>query len=483
MAATPSQHRVGFSIDVSCPGCGGELELQSNFFVLTCPHCASVLRIIMPETPPAYLVRAKKPKSEVRFVVDRYCRDNGLPLTNSGLSITAVLCPYWKIDAVMLKVRTITYEVECENEDEFSDTEPEERTRTDINLVPYSTTIIACGSDPAIPYSLGMRTEFLHMIPFSRESLPDGFVSLPITQTWSDALARSEKTVSSLGRLEEVKPGGHATRLFRPRGSMVYFPYYLVESPSTGTVRRFAVDAVTGKVAGEGQDESDRPSQSPVDTVVEFGSLSVMLHRCGNCGVDLPETRSCVYACHNCDRVEFLESNGLLNRELVAATNAKPANDRLFPFWAFRLTDTSAADVRSVLGGLYPSDQLVIPAFAMRSFEGMYRLTKRVTTASGRLPVETMDRLEKSCEPATIGLTEALTLAEVVIQRDLTSKQTRLASAPVGIAPVEARLLYVPFSAENYFFVDTILHAITFEQGALGNAKKGTSSPRSLSQQ
>ena len=56
---TPKINKGGYSIGVTCPGCGGKLKLDQDFFVLPCKHCGSVLRVQMPEVPPAFMVKGE----------------------------------------------------------------------------------------------------------------------------------------------------------------------------------------------------------------------------------------------------------------------------------------------------------------------------------------------------------------------------------------------------------------------------------------
>lgn len=475
MATIRSPRKAGFYIGVTCPGCGGNLELQTDFQIVACSHCASVLRLVMPKVPPAWMIKPRKPVTDVRFAVDRYCKDNNLPLTGAGLQVKRLLYPYWKIDAVMLKVRTVVYEVEPQTEDEYSEQEPEERTRTDVNLMPYVATLPAGLPTEIIPYSLGMRTDYLLLEPFAREAVPDGFDVLPVVTPFSDAAVRAAKTIGTMAHIDGGKTGDNSNRLFHPVGSIVYFPYFLAEASDSHGVRQFMVDAVTGRVANECRvDQTEAPTEFPDFADVPWGSITVSLHRCSNCGVDLPLAQSFVYACHNCRHIEFLESSPLLNRELQAPTLSAPKEHSWYPFWALRLSATSAGEVHSLLGGPYPSQELVIPAFAIRNFESLYRLSRRVTTAASRLTPSALDRLETIHEPVVVGLHQALTFGEVILQRDLMARRIPSNSAQPVIAPVEARLWYLPFRAESYFWVDSLLGAITFERGALASAAAGT---------
>jgi hypothetical protein len=469
-AATSSANKHGFYIGVSCPGCGGELELGADFFVLTCPHCASVLRVVMPDTPPAYLVKCRKAKSELRFIVDRHCKENSLPLTGSSPGIKPLYYPYWKVDAVVLKMRTTTYEVERDDEEQYSDESQEERTRTDVNLSPYMVTLPAGYADDSIPFSLGVRADYVKMIPFSTENIDPEFDCPPVTTLWTDALSALDTTMSKLNRLGETNFGLNGTRLFRPQGSIVYFPYFIVDSYSTKGQTRFIVDGVTGKVVTCSPAAVSSESASSESTPeVELGRLEVVLHRCSNCGEDLPDTQSCLYFCKNCKHIEHLDQNPLLAAEsLVVHTGSTGSNDRYFPFWLFHVSEENSKRIKPMIGGIYSSDRLAIPAFKIRNFEAMFRLSKRISSAFPQLTSEVVSELSDGFEAVSVGLTEALTLAEIVLGREQTSRTMRLSRERFDFRPLEAQLCFVPFHPEQYFLVDSILGAVTFERGLAG---------------
>ncbi len=467
-AVTPGP-KAGLYIGVSCPACGGELELGADFFILTCPHCASVLRLVMPDTPPAYLVKSKKPKAELRFSVDRYCRENGLPLTSSSLQVKALYYPYWKIDAVVLKLRTTSYEVSRDDEEQYSDEQPEERSRTDINLAPHLATLPAGYSDESIPPSLGLRADYIKMIPFSTENIEPEFDCPPVTRAWAEALKGLDSMVSRMDRLSSIGAGAHATKLFRPTGSIIYFPYYMLETYSANGTRRFVVDGVTGKVMSHCTiDESIQSPGSDTSVAVELGKLDVVLHRCANCGENLPESKSFVYYCRNCGRLDFLETAPLLRTEIVSASPHAKLYDTSCPFWAFRVAPEDEKRIRPMLGGIYESDRFLIPAFKIRNFEAMYRLTKRMSAVYPRLTWTSISELGQQHHPVTLGLTEALTLAEVVLSREQSNRSMRSCDESFEFRPLEAQLCYVPFHADDYFMIDSVLEAVTFEKGLLG---------------
>ncbi|MFQ5584640.1 MAG: hypothetical protein ACE5GL_09420, partial [Calditrichia bacterium] len=93
MTAKTRNRKSGFFIGVTCPDCGGELELEENFFVTRCCHCDSVHRIVMPDIPMVYLIPAKISKREARFSIDRYLKKKSLPLTSSNFQLKRLYYP------------------------------------------------------------------------------------------------------------------------------------------------------------------------------------------------------------------------------------------------------------------------------------------------------------------------------------------------------------------------------------------------------
>jgi len=421
----------------------------------------------MPETPPAYLVRCKVSQREALFKLDRYCREQGLPFV-SGAHITQISIPYWKFDAVALKVRHTTYEVERGNGEEgCEDTRTEEREFKSINLVPVTVTRLAVQELSAVPCSLGLRTDYLRMVPFAHESTDADTTYYPVTVLQETAQIAAFKGVVEAGRIDYANAGRNRTEVFNPVAGLVYFPYFRIELVSPRGIRTFYVDGITGKVAGSTQQTADSPiAASPAGPAVPFGALTVMLHRCFNCGVDLPVTESFVYQCHNCGRVAFAERHPLQQMRLLSVAKTI-AGDVLFPFWSMQLAEEDQSAMRKLFGGVSGSDRIMVPAFKIRSIEAMYRLCKRMSAAAGRIEFTELETMSSGCAPASVSLREALTMVEVLWHRDLAGREMRTNIAS-GFSPISAQLTFVPFSREQYFYVDTVLKAVTVEVGAVG---------------
>ncbi len=466
MITATRKAKSGFFIGVSCPGCGGDLALENNFFVLACSHCGSALRVIMPDQPPAFLVPCTRPIHEVRFLIDLYCKENELPLPSSQLFTKLLFYPYWKVDAVALKVRIASYTVATE-ENEYQTEQPEEeREFRSTNLTPFSSTVAAGYKSEEIPYSLGIRAEYIRMVPFARENVTADASCVPVTLPFTSASRDAARMLSGVNSLDAALDRRNQTRLFRPEGTVIYFPYILSETISSGRCRRFVSDGLTGKVVGSSNLVAAAAASSSETEEVAFGSLSVGLHRCANCGVDLPVTQSCVYTCHNCAHVAMLVENPFLSSGITIAKTPPNPSDRLIPFWSIRVAKNDAPRLTKLFSGLQELDSILIPGIRVTHVEAMFRLCCRMTTAASRLAWDPLDTMDSRFAPVTLTPAEALRMVEVIASRESMSQES-LAGEFTPLQPVEISLLYAPFRAEGYFYVDSVLGAVTFEQALL----------------
>ncbi len=458
--AKTKKNSHGFAIAVGCPGCGGELEMGEDFFVLTCHFCNSILRIKSPEQPPAYLVKGKVPKREVRFSIDRYLHERQQPLTSSNTQLKRIYYPYWKVDGIVLKTRNKIDVIEQVNDDGQTEYESKIK-RTEVSLSPYSVTFPAGLSLDGVPYSLGLRTDYIKLEPYTEDALQEKYSPVPIVMAWPEARQEALDSVSNVGRIDAAEFGKNRTELFRPHGRLVYFPYYIAESYDGG-FRRWIVDAVIGRVAGEAAKLT--PGDGKQEVAVEFGQLGVDFHRCRNCGHDLPAQQSYVYVCKHCQQLSIVEPHPLYESTPRITTNPGGPEDKLLPFWALRTTDGFSGKIRSLAGGLGQSQRLVVPAFRVGNFEAAYRLARRMTTATGNLDLAEAAVPDNRFAPVSISPAEALVHARVVVARELLGLSGSLEIPQIADAFSELVLFYIPFHAEHYFYVDSVLNAVTLEK-------------------
>lgn len=498
-------------------GFGAKLELESDFYVLTCDFCSSVLRIIMPDLPPVYLIRSKATKREIRFNLDRYLKEHSRPLTDSDLMLKKLYYPYWKIDAIKIKIRNKIHEklvcAASENSPEIiSKTE-----KSNLNVSPFSSTVPAGPLMPSIPASIGVRSQTMEALPFSRENLEEGFDSMSLTRNWTAVWEQVRRGVTSMGNMDVADFGKNRTELIHPEFSVVYFPYFQVETLDSEGLRRYLLDGLSARVLCDrdptqalsdaeesgpvslsmtgseqaGRIKPDRlaatAGSSPSGTVslaaaadeglttghsvgsdkVELGELRVELHRCSTCGIDLPDEKTYVYICHNCHELKIAEDSNLKLKEVLCCRGDSSEKARMFPFWSFAMPAAVARKLRFIFGGMFLSDSLAVPAFDIPNYDAMLKLARRISFAVPRLKPQAVETISRNYDPVTVSLKDAARNVGLLVHREKLARQGKDNDGVLEFIPRSVRLIYVPFIPRDYFFVDAILDSITIEKRAL----------------
>jgi predicted RNA-binding Zn-ribbon protein involved in translation (DUF1610 family) len=471
----PAKAKRGFYIAASCPACGAELELESDFLTTFCSSCGSVLRIIIPATPPAYVVKAKVNDRDVRFYIDRHLKGNAEPLTDSLDKIKKFYFPYWKIDAILLRLRH-RKETRIDYDEETGMESSTDQKKVETMLSPYDVTIAAAGLQEIIPYSLGERTEYVKTMPYSEEHLQVGFEMLRIETSWQDAIANANRAVDQLNHISANEFGVNISLLLRPVLSLINFPYFFAEANVKGEQKSYVLDGLTGRIVYDGNDSiSEQLQIGDPQQSAELGRLGVQLHRCSNCGEQLPDTRSYVYICRNCQQLTVLEDCPQLNRRIMSAIGSSNIDEQYFPFWMFKLPAEQMNAFRIRFGGSENAGAICVPAFRIKNFEAMYRLTRRISGAVSKLALFESRELKEDYLPVSVGIVEAGVLAHVALMREVVGKAEALPRTMADLPFEEVSLYYVPFHAESYFLVDSCLGAVTFEKSLAGVSTKSVS--------
>jgi len=227
----------------------------------------------------------------------------------------------------------------------------------------------------------------------------------------------------------------------------------------------FIEDALSREVV-EDPTEIELDSADSVDTPaqVSFGQLDVVFHRCDICGADLPTELSHIYICPNCHELQVMDRMDYLLEQIdLTSFGDKPVSS-LVPFWRLGLPEVMAQRFGNLLGGLDRREQLLVPALGTSNFEALHKLAKRMSAAQGKMPIEAVESLDERFLPVRIGLSEALALAEIIICRELLDKGLKLPDTNLSLKPTTVGLVYVPFHLENYFYVDSVLNAVSVER-------------------
>lgn len=466
MVTTTKKEKTGFYIAMSCPGCGGELEIEDNFFAIECHHCGLKHRLIMPEAPPAYVVEAKTDQRSARFSIDRYLKKIAHPLTTSDFQLKQVYYPYWKIDAVLFRVRKRIEKRIVMNEYETDSEVSFEQEKTDISLAPYTTSITAGVNFDGIPATLGARSSYLKLKPLSDEHMIHEYDMLPVMTPWEEVRASLTGRVGAIASFDNNLFGANKTELFCPRASLLYFPFLVFDFYDDDGFNRFVIDGVTGRVLDHVTELNLNNSFSSDIPEIEFGEIKIEKHQCGTCGEDLPVTESLVYICHNCQRLTDLEPGTELS-SLTGIDSPDSDSDIMIPFWSLKMNKEDAKKLKPMFGGIFQSDSMVIPAFRINNIDAMSRLTKRISSAYPQFRFKKLLELDNRFHPVNLPLTEAVMLADVFIHKDRYVRGMNPKNETESFIPTEVSLFFAPFRLENYFYVDSALNAITFEKNLI----------------
>ena len=138
--------------------------------------------------------------------------------------------------------------------------------------------------------------------------------------------------------------------------------------------------------------------------------------------------------------------------------------DRLFPFWSFRISENNDSTMKRLFAGVFDSDRLVIPAFTVANMEAVYRLARRMSSVAPKLELNPTGDVDGRFMPVDVGPNQALTIARLVIYRALLSRSQSNDPEDVHFQPEEVNLIFASFHPQSYFYVDSVLGAVTFEK-------------------
>ncbi len=474
-----SNPRKGFFIEVGCPGCGGRLEINSNFFVTSCTHCGTPLRLVLPETTPAYILPNKLAQQETRFKIDRYLKSKGLPLTGSSLHFKQIYYPYWKIEATLLRCRNRKEKIAIQIDDSSGEEIVDYQKNSMVNIVPYHLTIAAGVHLDGVPESIGIRGQSLKAVPLKSSRENDEFEILEVRRSQEEVLQSIRLSLGRMNSFELAEFGENLTKLYNPTTSLIFFPFCLVEDYEGEGYRRYVIDGLSGRIVSkfdslqggphealqadaietndEFKIEFSENADDAIYSAVKFGAVEVQYHRCDVCGVDLPARPSCIYMCSNCHELTCLDKN-IQTIPKILAVESKDLEAMYFPFWSYQ------TDRGRYFGSLHETDRILIPAFNIPNYEAMYRLTCRVTSAASKLDFQPIDDLNELFASVDIFPSAGTALANVVFYRHELEKKKRLPAQELKLSSNDLALCFIPFRSENYFFVDSALNGISFEK-------------------
>jgi DNA-directed RNA polymerase subunit RPC12/RpoP len=301
-------------------------------------------------------------------------------------------------------------------------------------------------------YSLGIRTQALHVSLFQREALAalGTIVSVQV-----DLAAAMAQGLSATG-FEHVVYRQVLGRIL----SVIYFPVWVVEL-TQGTERWLTVvDAVAESLV---QPRAPLALYDVLGRATSEESRTVGLRPlvCPNCGGDLPvEPDDVIFFCATCSRawqihgVDLTETPHEIAQVAAKTPTAGPAADLVYlPFWRLDATEPSA-------GG-----PAWVPAFRYRRLKGLQDLAARFTAKPPVYEPWTGER------PTVYGcfydVEDAVMLARFTAAGRRRSPDAVRAAAKDEPSFQGARLTWIPFRREGQSLVDPFA-GLALLRGLLG---------------
>jgi hypothetical protein len=421
----------------------------------------------MPENPPAYMAHAKIELREARFSIDRYLKENNLPLSKSNYQLKELYYPFWHIEAVLLKLRKNRIKRILVDDNQYGDEVTYEQTKTNISLSPYVTSVAAGTNFDGLPSSIGMRGDYIKLTTFSIDKIEEDFDTLPVVISWDEVRKNLNNNIEMIKGIDTDKFNSNITEVYYPKASLIFFPYFIFDYYKKGDFDRFVVDAVTGRMVRH-INELDLDNSDSLSHKIKFesGALKVEPHLCNECGESLPQMSSFIYICNNCKTLTNLDQTTSGIDKLYSATENIDDFDKMVPFWVIKM-NSKEKDLKKIFGGIHQSDCLVLPAFKMNNFNAMLKLTKRMSAAYPKFSMNELNKVKSNFLAVNITVSDALNYARIFIRHEELDNEN-FKHSDVDIPEfIEARLCYVPFNLENYFYIDSILQAVSLEKNLI----------------
>lgn len=293
---------------------------------------------------------------------------------------------------------------------------------------------IACNLQGTALYSLGVRPSVLRLQLFRKEALGSNARAASPALAPKEAEAVALKTVSDAALLTRQVIG----RVL----SIVYFPFWVVDSDCCGKRSLSIVDAVSKSVVNADAPEAlleilDREMKEVPETA-GFRPLV-----CPNCGWDLPlRPDDCIFSCSNCSKAWQIRGCDLNEVPFTVAEvkEMEQVKERVYlPFWVFKAGDKDGRPFH-----------IFAPAFRYRRLKILMDIALAFTrvqpsyTASDNKNEKLAGCYYDSEDGLLLaGITQSvLTARNIEGFRDACSKE---------LSPSEATLTWFPFKVEGNY--------------------------------
>ncbi len=451
-----------FSIGLTCCFCGGKLAVDEASRTVRCPHCASLLKVNRASGIRRFVITESLPRHQVKFSIDRHLKKAGEPLASRWHSFHEVYIPFWRVNGTVFAIQRRPDDrgsAPATNDLDAVEEEP----GVGVSITQREISFAANEDASWGVVTLGVRTQTVEMEPLAASfgelhrlvavTIPEHAAS----QRFGQAARNVSRAVSDPGvRFQIMVPGAEC--------DLIYFPIWVVDFANSAGRFTAQFDPVARRVWSITEGEAPQlPSGEPVGRVA--ASITIIPHRCPNCGDDLPASpRSVTYFCGNCRRM-YAESERGYRPLAVRMPPDIGRQDTLFPFWVFDLSKTDwreKTNYAQVCFNLGFQDRFfVVPAFAVANPQRLLRLIEHYNRHEDMVDVVEYPNRSYAFADCAITTAHALSLIPPLIRAALANREIWVQDDRETGTPnlPEPELVWMPFRPDRYFWRERITEA------------------------
>jgi hypothetical protein len=460
---------TGYKLGITCCFCGGRLEIDEASRTTTCSHCSSILKVAREGTVLKFVVHDDSPEREVKFLVDRHLKENELPLVSRWDTLDKVYVPYWRVRGTVFQLEKRPTGITLSKPSQEGESD-EPVPPTEVKILPKEVSL--CGNTDLVwgIESLGVRTHTLRLQPLEEKFYTD-YHFIPLSVSQEQAVERFDKSMQTVAQYSAKNRSQVQVISTGLESTLIYFPTWVGNIVTKQGKYVVQVDPVANRVCLFDAGEVEVP---PDDTtpVRRAGDVTIIPHRCPNCGDDLPAGEySVAYYCGNCRR-QFMERGTGYDQVKLNVPPDLDAENLLFPFWVIKLSSVEWVEPDRLQKSMelmhFRTDRFYIPAFTISNPSKLLRLIVHYNREQNEFSFDEYPQGHYKFIDVTLSPEEATELVMPLIDAACTSRgfMPDYPLQPFKPKTVAAQLVWLPYALDRYFWREQITGA-TIEKAAV----------------
>ncbi len=451
-------------IALTCPQCGGEVELSEDASVFHCSFCESTLKPTGRNEVQSFYFPAKGNTDSVGKALLKALRQKK-GIRASIMKSDLAYAPFWRVKGMLFQwafgreYQSTVYD--GPSFDYFKK----------LRAVPYIRTFPAFEADQFQMLSIGLRAQAMKMHPFNREKMGPEAVVLDQKVSLKEAVKKSLQTSAPV--LDGGKRSVHIqkTALIGEKYSLLYFPVFYFVLEMGGKEQKVIIDGLSHRII-KGALPEDAISPTTPTQKLPFTPLNFIPFKCPNCGWDLPFQPSArIHLCNTCG-MAWQEFGGRFHqvRYKVWEPEAPTKKVLYLPLWRLQVTiNTKNRQYRTLKDffQLFPQPRIhtgrkldhepiyfYVPAFRIRNPVAVDKFASRFILRQPPIPEDLPTNLrQQKAGPAWLPLGEAMEMAGILLL-SITPKRSKPIQSAVKDAKIKLEhreLIWVPFAEKGIF--------------------------------